>query len=57
MCALCNIYCPCPVDEWLERQAEEHVCPRCAGSKPARAICHDMPEFMKKRVSYLYEQP
>ncbi len=28
---------PCPVAEWLERRAEEHICPRCAGSKPARA--------------------
>ncbi len=22
--------------EWLERRAEEHICPHCAGSKPAR---------------------
>ena len=28
---------PCPVAEWLERRAEEHICPRCACSKPARA--------------------
>ena len=26
---------PCPVAEWLERRAEEHICPHCAGSKPA----------------------
>ena len=24
-----------------------YICPRCAGSKPARG-CHDMPEFRKK---------
>ena len=27
---------PCPVAEWLERRVEEHICPHCAGSKPAR---------------------
>ncbi len=26
--------CLCPVAEWLERRAEEHIGPRCAGSKP-----------------------
>ncbi len=41
--------------EWLERRAEEHICPRSAGSKPARADAMiDMPDFMKKGE---YEQP
>ncbi len=22
--------------EWLERRAQEHLCPQCAGSKPTR---------------------
>ena len=28
--------CRCPVAEWLERRAEEHIYSHCVGSKPAR---------------------
>ncbi len=49
--------CPCPLAEWLERRAEEHMCPRCAGSKPARDKVITCQRLWKRERWYLYEDP